>query len=127
MANLIHKRGKEISISIDQARKKAKIEAGDDIPHPYNVIKGNFFDDDISLKSCIFCLSENGTKNCTSNNRPTKCTCMIDLALDDDMLVATGTLMRVQTGRTKNERDLFLIEYSCVFERKKRKVTNKRH
>ena len=40
ISNLIHKRGQESSIVIDQARKKAKIEAGDDIRHPFNEIKG---------------------------------------------------------------------------------------
>ena len=59
---------------------------------------------------------------------------MIDLALDNDMLVATGTLMCVRVGRKKEERDIFLIEwgsnalqYSYAFNRNKRKVTNKRH
>ena len=86
-----------------QAKKKAKIAAGDDIRHPFNEIKGkkNILDDDTSLKLCMSYLSHLGTKTCISNNRPTNCTCMIDLASQHDMLVSAATLMCAQAERKK--------------------------
>ena len=78
-------------------------------------------------------LSHIGEKKCISNNRTTNCTCMMDLVANDEMLVAAGTLMCVQAGRSQAQRDELMIEwermavqYSAVFLRKKRKVTNKK-
>ena len=78
-------------------------------------------------------LSHIGEKKCISNNRTTNCTCMMDLVANDEMLVAAGTLMCVQAGRSQAQRDELMIEwermavqYSAVFLRGKIKVTNKK-
>ena len=58
---------------------------------------------------------------------------MIDLALNNEMLVAARTLMRVQADRTKEQREEFLtewerlaVQFSAGFNQKKRKGTNKK-
>ena len=59
-------------------------------------------------------------------NRVTECTCMIDLADNDDMLLAINTLVYAHTGRTKVTQDNFLtkwerniVQYSLIHNRKK--------
>ena len=58
---------------------------------------------------------------------------MMDLARNNEMVVAAGTLMCVHAGRTKEHRDEFMteweriaVQYSANFTRKKRKTTSKR-
>ena len=51
MDNLIHKRGQENSHAVGQAKKIAKLNAGDDLVHPFNKFKGikNIFEKDSTI------------------------------------------------------------------------------
>ena len=62
MSNLIHKRGRDSSTVIGKARKMTKIEAGDDLVHPYKQIKGYIFQEDSSLQLCMSYLLHIGKK-----------------------------------------------------------------
>ena len=51
MDNLIHKRGRENSYAIKQAKKIAKLNTGDDLVHPFNKFKEikNIFEKDSTI------------------------------------------------------------------------------
>ena len=127
MSNLIHKRGLENSIVIGKAKKKAKIDSGEDLLHPFKKydMKKNIFGNDSTMEYCLSYLSHIGSKKCTFKDRVTKCNCMIKLAGNENLLLATATLMCVHAGRSKETRDEFLtewernvVQYLNVFNRK---------
>ena len=86
------------------------------------------------MEYCSSYLSHIVSKHCTFKDQVANYNYMIKLAGNEDMFLATATLMCVHDGRNKETQNEFLtewernaVQYLNVFNIKKRKATNKKH
>ena len=136
---LNHEKGKISGPTQGRLKRKAGMESGDIMIHPFQKMKIDKIDNVQSEVFKLYCeqfVSHAGAGNCTSDRHAyrTKCTYMMDLSSNDETASQAVALLQAHAGRSVATQKEFLLEWERnalvrvnIHDRKRRKVGNKNY
>ena len=131
---LNHEKGKISGPTQGRLKRKAGIESGDIMIHPFQKMKIDKIDNVQSEVFKLYCeqfVSHAGAGNFTSDRHAyiTKCTCMLDLSSNDETASQAVALLQAHAGRSVAAQKEFLLEWERnalvrvnIHDRKRRKL-----